>query len=100
MLGSAAPNHYIYNFWFDQYEHTLSTSATPRTGNDFAVHGSLQEGKLVGFYLLAGVVQVAVGFDRGGDPEHDRDSEMAPARASWPAPIAARSSTSAWTSGR
>jgi hypothetical protein len=68
-----------------------------------AVHGSLQEGKFVGFYLLAGVVQVAVGFDRGGDPEHDRDSEMAPARASWPAPpapIAARSSTSAWTSGR
>ena len=23
MLGSAAPNDYIYNFWFDQYEHML-----------------------------------------------------------------------------
>jgi 3-phenylpropionate/trans-cinnamate dioxygenase ferredoxin reductase component len=43
----------------------------------FAVRGSLQERKLSGFYLLAGVVRAAVGFDRGGDPEWEPDSEMA-----------------------
>ena len=45
--------------------------------DDFAVRGSLEEGKLVGFYLSAGAVRAAVGLDRGGDPELDLDSEMA-----------------------
>jgi hypothetical protein len=31
----------------------------------------------VGFYLAAWVVRAAVGFDRGGDPEWEPDSEMA-----------------------
>jgi 3-phenylpropionate/trans-cinnamate dioxygenase ferredoxin reductase subunit len=77
MLGSAAPYDYIHNFWSDQYEHTLQYVGHATEWDDFVVRGSLQEGNLVGFYLLAGVVQAAVGFDRGGDPEHDRDSEMA-----------------------
>jgi hypothetical protein len=34
---------------------------------------------LVGFYLLEGQVLAAVGLDRGGDPELNRDSEMAAA---------------------
>jgi hypothetical protein len=37
----------------------------------------LQDGTFVGFYLVAGVVKAAVGFDRGGDPEWEPDSEMA-----------------------
>jgi hypothetical protein len=41
------------------------------------VRGSLDEGRLLGFYLAGGLVQAAVGLDRGGDPELDRDSEMA-----------------------
>jgi hypothetical protein len=41
------------------------------------VRGSLDERRLVGFYLLDGVVLAAVGLDRGGDPELDTDSEMA-----------------------
>jgi hypothetical protein len=41
------------------------------------VRGRLDEGKLVGFYLVDGVVRAAVGLDRGGDPELDRDGEMA-----------------------
>src|SRR6266542_2270167 len=45
--------------------------------DEFVVRGSLEEGRLVGFYLLKGRVQAAVGLDRGGDPELDRDSEMA-----------------------
>jgi 3-phenylpropionate/trans-cinnamate dioxygenase ferredoxin reductase subunit len=77
MLGSAARFDYIHNFWSDQYEHTLQYAGHTTNWDDFAVRGSLQEGKLVGFYLLAGVVQAAVGFDRGGDPEWEHDSEMA-----------------------
>jgi 3-phenylpropionate/trans-cinnamate dioxygenase ferredoxin reductase component len=77
MLGSAAPFDYIHNFWSDQYEHTLQYVGHTTKWDDFVVRGSLQEGKLVGFYLLAGMVQAGIGFDRGGDPEWDRDSEMA-----------------------
>lgn len=77
MLGSAEPFGYIHNFWSDQYEHTLQYVGHATSWDDFAVRGSLQEGRLIGFYLAAGVVQAAVGFDRGGDPEYDRDSEMA-----------------------
>jgi 3-phenylpropionate/trans-cinnamate dioxygenase ferredoxin reductase subunit len=77
MLGSAAPFGYIHNFWSDQYEHTLQYVGHATSWDDFAVRGSLQEGKLIGFYLLGGVVRAAVGFDRGGDPEYDPKSEMA-----------------------
>jgi 3-phenylpropionate/trans-cinnamate dioxygenase ferredoxin reductase subunit len=77
MLGSAAPFDYIHNFWSDQYEHTLQYVGHATNWDDFAVRGSLREGKLVGFYLLAGVVQAAIGFDRGGDPEWEPNSEMA-----------------------
>src|SRR6266567_2958172 len=55
MLGSAAPFDYIHNFWSDQYEHTLQYVGHATNWDDFAVRGSLQEGKLVGFYLLGGV---------------------------------------------
>ena len=77
MLGSAVPFDYIHNFWSDQYEHTLQYVGHATRWDAFAVRGSLQEGKFVGFYLLAGVVRAAVGFDRGGDPEYEPDSEMA-----------------------
>jgi 3-phenylpropionate/trans-cinnamate dioxygenase ferredoxin reductase subunit len=77
MLGSAAPFDYIHNFWSDQYEHTLQYVGHATNWDDFVVRGSLREGKLVGFYLVAGVVRAAVGFDRGGDPEWEPDSEMA-----------------------
>jgi 3-phenylpropionate/trans-cinnamate dioxygenase ferredoxin reductase component len=77
MLGSADPFGYLHNFWSDQYEHTLQYVGHATSWDDFVVRGSLQEGKLVGFYLVAGVVQAAVGFDRGGDPEWEPDSEMA-----------------------
>jgi hypothetical protein len=63
----------------------------------------LQDGTFVGFYLVAGVVKAAVGFDRGGDPEWEPDSEMAASARLVPAtptPTAACSPTSAPTSGR
>jgi 3-phenylpropionate/trans-cinnamate dioxygenase ferredoxin reductase component len=77
MLGSAAPFDYIHNFWSDQYEHTLQYVGHATRWDDFAVRGSLHDGKFVGFYLDAGVVRAAIGFDRGGDPEYESDSEMA-----------------------
>jgi len=77
MLGSTAPYDYIHNFWSDQYEHTLQYVGHSTTWDDFAVRGSLQDGRFVGFYLLDGVVRAAIGFDRGGDPEWDPASEMA-----------------------
>jgi 3-phenylpropionate/trans-cinnamate dioxygenase ferredoxin reductase subunit len=77
MLGSAAPFDYLHNFWSDQYEHTLQYVGHATSWDDFAVRGSLRDGRFVGFYLVAGVVRAAVGFDRGGDPEWEPDSEMA-----------------------
>ena len=77
MLGSAAPFDYIHNFWSDQYEHTFQYVGHATRWDDFAVRGNLKEGKAIGFYLLAGVVRAAIGFDRGGDPEWEPDSEMA-----------------------
>ena len=76
-FGSTTPFDYIHNFWSDQYEHTLQYVGHAERWDDFVGRGSLQERKLVGFYLLAGVVRAAVGFDRGGDPEWELDSEMA-----------------------
>jgi 3-phenylpropionate/trans-cinnamate dioxygenase ferredoxin reductase component len=77
MLGSPAPYDYIHSFWSDQYEHKIEYVGHATSWDDFAVRGSLEEGRLVGFYLSAGVVRAAVGLDRGGDPELDHDSEMA-----------------------
>jgi 3-phenylpropionate/trans-cinnamate dioxygenase ferredoxin reductase subunit len=77
MLGSTAPYDYIHSFWSDQYDHKLEYVGHAATWDEFVVRGSLDEGKLIGFYLADGKVQAAVGLDRGGDPELDRDSEMA-----------------------
>lgn len=77
MLGSTAPYDYIHSFWSDQYEHKLEYVGHAAKWDEFVVRGSLEERELVGFYLLEGQLQAAVGLDRGGDPELDEDSEMA-----------------------
>ena len=79
MLGSDAPYDYIHSFWSDQYQHKLEYVGHAAKWDEFAVRGSLKEGRLVGFYLVDGLVRAAVGLDRGGDPELDPDSEMAAA---------------------
>jgi 3-phenylpropionate/trans-cinnamate dioxygenase ferredoxin reductase subunit len=79
MLGSTAPYDYIHTFWSDQYEHKLEYAGHATNWDRFIVRGSLEERKLVGFYLLEGQILAAVGLDRGGDPELDTDSEMAAA---------------------
>ena len=77
MLGSTAPYDYIYSFWSDQYDHKLEYVGHVDKWDQFVVRGSVQEAKLVGIYLVGGVVRAAVGLDRGGDPELDTDGEMA-----------------------
>ena len=77
MLGSTAPYDYIHTFWSDQYDHKIEYAGHATKWDDFVVRGSLEEGKFIGFYLLEGLLQAAVGLDRGGDPELDTDQEMA-----------------------
>jgi 3-phenylpropionate/trans-cinnamate dioxygenase ferredoxin reductase subunit len=77
MLGATDAYDYIHSFWSDQYEHKLEYVGHVKTWDRFVVRGSLEERRLVGFYLVDGQVRAAVGFDRGGDPEADSESEMA-----------------------
>ena len=77
MLGSVAPYDYVHSFWSDQYDHKIEYVGHAEKWDEFVARGSVSEGKLVGFYLKDGLVQAAVGLDRGGDPELDVDGEMA-----------------------
>jgi 3-phenylpropionate/trans-cinnamate dioxygenase ferredoxin reductase component len=77
MLGPAGPYDYLYTFWSDQYEHKFEYVGYAARWDEFVVRGSLADAKLIGFYLVDGVVRAAVGLDRGGDPELDHDGEMA-----------------------
>jgi 3-phenylpropionate/trans-cinnamate dioxygenase ferredoxin reductase subunit len=77
MLGDDAPYDYIHSFWSDQYEHKLEYVGHATKWDQFVIRGSLEERKLLGFYLLEGRLHAAVGLDRGGDPELESDSEMA-----------------------
>jgi len=77
MLGSTAPYDYIYTFWSDQYDHKLEYVGHVAKWDDFVVRGSVRDGRLIGIYLVDGIVRAAVGLDRGGDPELDTDGEMA-----------------------
>jgi 3-phenylpropionate/trans-cinnamate dioxygenase ferredoxin reductase component len=77
MLGSTVPYDYVHTFWSDQYEHKIEYAGHAARWDEFVVRGSVAEGKLIGFYLVDGIVRAAVGLDRGGDPELDLDGEMA-----------------------
>jgi 3-phenylpropionate/trans-cinnamate dioxygenase ferredoxin reductase subunit len=106
MLGSGTPYDYIHSFWSDQYEHKLEYVGHATKWDEFVVRGNLEEGRLVGFYLVNGVVRAAVGLDRGGDPELDRDSEMAAAarfvaeRARPPRGLLADEQVDLWSLGK
>jgi 3-phenylpropionate/trans-cinnamate dioxygenase ferredoxin reductase component len=77
MLGSTSPYDYIHSFWSDQYDHKLEYVGHATAWDEFVVRGSVQDRRMVGFYLQDGLLQAAVGLDRGGDPELEPDSEMA-----------------------
>jgi 3-phenylpropionate/trans-cinnamate dioxygenase ferredoxin reductase component len=106
MLGSMAPYDYLYTFWSDQYEHKIEYVGHVDRWDEFVVRGSLADAKLIGFYLVDGVVRAAVGLDRGGDPELDLDGEMAAcarlvaARARPAAAVLADDRTDLWSLGQ
>jgi 3-phenylpropionate/trans-cinnamate dioxygenase ferredoxin reductase component len=77
MLGATDPYDYVHSFWSDQYEHKLEYVGHAAKWDQFVVRGSLADRKLVGFYVLDGQIRAAVGLDRGGDPELDKQGEMA-----------------------
>jgi len=77
MLGSTDPYDYLHTFWSDQYEHKLEYVGHATEWDEFLVRGSLEEKKLIGFYMKEGRIEAAAGLDRGGDPELDTDGEMA-----------------------
>ena len=79
MLGSRSAYRYMHSFWSDQFEHKLEYIGHVRSWDRFVVRGSLDERNFVGFYLKAGKLRAAVGLDRGGDPEKDKDGELAKA---------------------
>jgi 3-phenylpropionate/trans-cinnamate dioxygenase ferredoxin reductase component len=106
MLGSTTPYDYLYTFWSDQYEHKIEYVGHVDRWDEFVVRGSLADAKLIGFYLVDGVVRAAVGLDRGGDPELDLDGEMAAcarlvaARARLAADVLADDHTDLWSLGQ
>jgi 3-phenylpropionate/trans-cinnamate dioxygenase ferredoxin reductase component len=79
MLGVGAPYQYLHTFWSDQYEHKLEYAGHAKEWDQFIIRGSIKDRRLVGFYLVDGVLKAAVGLDRGGDPELDERGEMAAA---------------------
>jgi 3-phenylpropionate/trans-cinnamate dioxygenase ferredoxin reductase component len=103
MLGSTDPYNYLHSFWSDQYEHKIEYVGHATKWDEFVIRGSKAEGKLIGFYLVGGVVRAAVGLDRGGDPELDLNGEMAAcarlvsARARPDPTVLANDSTDLWS---
>ena len=77
MLDSGAEYSYLHTFWSDQYDDKLEYAGHARKWDEFVVRGSMDERRLVGFYLEGGVLKAAVGLNRGGDPELEPDGEMA-----------------------
>ena len=79
MLGSRTAYRYMHSFWSDQFEHKLEYIGHARKWDRLVIRGSLAERKFVGFYLQAGKLRAAVGLNRGGDPELDKNGELAKA---------------------
>jgi NADPH-dependent 2,4-dienoyl-CoA reductase/sulfur reductase-like enzyme len=77
MLGSDAPYDYIHTFWSDQYEDKLEYVGHAEEWDQFVVRGNLDDREFLGFYVQGGELRAAMGLNRGGDPEQDRDGEMA-----------------------
>jgi 3-phenylpropionate/trans-cinnamate dioxygenase ferredoxin reductase subunit len=81
MLRPDQAYDYLHTFWSDQYAHKLEYAGHAAKWERFVVRGSLEERRLVGFYLAGEVIRAVVGLDRGGDPELEPESEMAKAAA-------------------
>ena len=76
ILGDARAYDYVHSFWSDQYDDKIEYVGHAVAWDQFVVRGSVEDRQFLGFYLNAGVLRAAIGFNRGGDPELDDDSEL------------------------
>jgi len=106
MLGATDPYEYLYTFWSDQYEDKLEYAGYAVKWDEFVVRGSVEDRMFLGFYLVGGAVAAVVGLNRGGDPELDKDAEMAAGarlvglRACVAADVLAREEVDLWSLAR
>lgn len=76
MLGDPRPYDYIHSFWSDQYDQNIEYVGFAKSWDELVLRGSIEERKLLVFYLSEGVMKAALGLNRGGDPEADADGEL------------------------
>ena len=67
MMGKQEPFDDPHWFWSDQYEHNLQSIGLPSDWDELVIRGSLEKRDFVAFYLKEGLLQAAVGLDRGRD---------------------------------
>jgi 3-phenylpropionate/trans-cinnamate dioxygenase ferredoxin reductase component len=67
MLGRDDETAELPWFWSDQYDTNLQYLGLAKEWDEFVTRGSLEERDFVGFYLKDGVVDAAVGMNRGRD---------------------------------
>lgn len=77
MLGRGEPYDYCFSFWSDQFEHSLEYVGIAERWDELVVRGSLEDARFLAFYLREGKLRAVAGLNRGGDPELERDSELA-----------------------
>jgi 3-phenylpropionate/trans-cinnamate dioxygenase ferredoxin reductase component len=65
MLGKEEPFDDPHWFWSDQYDHNLQSIGNPSDWDQLVIRGSLDERDFMAFYLKEGLLQAAVGLDRG-----------------------------------
>jgi 3-phenylpropionate/trans-cinnamate dioxygenase ferredoxin reductase subunit len=67
MMGAGVAFDDPHWFWSDQYDYNLQYVGFAEEWDELIVRGNLEERNFVGFYVKAGVVQAAVGINRGRD---------------------------------
>jgi len=67
MMGAGVAFDDPHWFWSDQYDYNLQYVGFAAEWDELIVRGNLEERHFVGFYVKAGVVQAAVGINRGRD---------------------------------
>jgi 3-phenylpropionate/trans-cinnamate dioxygenase ferredoxin reductase subunit len=65
MMGRGEAFDEPHWFWSDQYEFNLQYAGFASEWDEFVVRGSLEERDFLGFYLKGGVVEAAIGVNRG-----------------------------------
>ena len=90
MLGSTSPYDYVHSFWSDQYDHKLEYVGHATNWDDFVVRGSLEEGKLIGFYLRTDCCRRPSGSTAAATLSWTPTRRWRHARASWHAGPARR----------